>query len=252
MTRFHMGLAVSFGLIVAVLLSVQASQGEPPTAPQLSKVIPADELVAQAKLTLAELGPLVAGDKEFADGAEKFKKEANTLIVLALVLGKHDAEHELKAAAPAVLPAAQALAKAKNAATAKAELAAVNAALASRPTAASELKWEKVASLGRIMEQAESLQTEIRTGMRRFEPKAADNARLAATLAAIGQASIYDTHEVKDPADLPKWYQLSAGMRDAAGELSAKFKAADEAGATAALSRLQKSCADCHEVFRSE
>ena len=33
---------------------------------------------------------------------------------------------------------------------------------------------------------------------------------------------MYDTHEVKDPKQLPDWHRLAGEMRDAAGQLNAR------------------------------
>ena len=90
----------------------------------------------------------------------------------------------------------------------------------------------------------------LRRNMRRFDERAADNARDAALLAAIGQAILYDTHEVKNPADAAKWYEICAQMRDSAGEVNAKIHAKDKVGAEAAFVKLGKSCDDCHSTFR--
>jgi hypothetical protein len=88
--------------------------------------------------------------------------------------------------------------------------------------------------------------------MRRFGKQTEEQARDAAVLAAIAQACVYDTHEVKNPDDLDRWYQLCGQMRDAAGELNAKVHAADKPGAEAALLKIAQSCDDCHEAFRVE
>ncbi|HEY5316010.1 MAG TPA: cytochrome c [Pirellulales bacterium] len=100
------------------------------------------------------------------------------------------------------------------------------------------------------MSEAEVLNARLRNSLRRFDARRlADNARAAAALAAIGQASVYDTHEVKDPQQLPDWYRLAGEMRDAAGQLNATIRAKDKPGATAALKRLDNSCKACHKIF---
>jgi cytochrome c556 len=88
--------------------------------------------------------------------------------------------------------------------------------------------------------------------MRRFERDADAVAVDAAILAAIAQAVTPDTHEVKDPAGIPTWYQLCGEMRDAAGQLNAAAKAKDAAGAEKALGLMTQKCDRCHSVFRVE
>jgi cytochrome c556 len=57
---------------------------------------------------------------------------------------------------------------------------------------------------------------------------------------------------VKNSADLEKWYQYCAEMRDAAGLVNTAVRAGDHAKATSAMSRLANSCETCHQVFRKE
>ena len=85
-----------------------------------------------------------------------------------------------------------------------------------------------------------------------MEKEAEKAAGYAAALAVIGQAAMADTHEVKNPADLEKWYQFCAEMRDAAGAVGNGVRAQDFAATTAAMKRLSQNCDDCHAVFRKK
>jgi hypothetical protein len=239
--------------LVIVAAFVHVIIAEPPAPPKLSTVIPAAELVSQVKIYEKEFAAALVGEKEFAENAEKIKKDANTLVILALVLGQYDEPNEIKPLAPGLLKSAQALAKAKDYPAAKKAYEGVTAALASPSESTGELKWEKVASLGQLMEQVTLLNTKLNVAVRRLDPRRADeSARQAAVLAAIGQAITYDTHEVKDPKDLDKWYQMCAEMRSLASELNAKIKAKDKDGATDVMKRITKNCDACHEVFHQE
>jgi cytochrome c556 len=68
----------------------------------------------------------------------------------------------------------------------------------------------------------------------------------------IAQAATADTHEVKDPNEIPRWQELCGQMRDAAGEVNAAVRAGDRAAVDAAMKRLTQSCDDCHKTFRVE
>jgi hypothetical protein len=259
-SRFRQTLGLGLSLTL-VLPWCGAALAEPPAPPKLSTLVPAGELVDQARLYAQGFETALANEKEYAEDADKLKKDANTLIVVALVLGNYDQPNDLKAAAPALLKAAQQLAKAKDYAAAKAALAPLQAAMATGPMATGpdakpdgELKWEKVASQGQLMKQATLINTKLRSGMRRFDAKKMDElARQAAVLTAIGQATVYDTHEVgDDPEDLAKWYKLAAEMRDVAANLNAQIRARNKAGATDAVAKVAKNCEACHEVFHPE
>jgi hypothetical protein len=149
--------------------------------------------------------------------------------------------------------AAQALAKASDYASAQAGLAGVKGAIEGKSKHGPELAWnKKVASLGQLMKQVTSTDARLRRNLRRFDRLAADNAQCAALLAVIAQAAIADTHEVKDSADLPKWYQWCGDMRDAAAGVNRAIKAKDPAAADVAAKRLMQACDDCHSVFQTE
>lgn len=235
-----------------VLLSVGLVAGDPPAPAKLSTVAPAEDLIRQVEIYLDGFAAALADADKFDEEASKIRKEAHTLVVLALALGKHDADHRLKGSAPALFRAARDLAAAKDHAAATQALEALRAAAAGSGGEGPELEWEPVAPLGQVMKQVTLVNNRLRRGMRRFEDKAEENARDAAVLAAIAQAVAYDTHEVKNADDVGQWYQFCGEMRDAAGQLGARIKAADKQGAEAALRKLTQSCDACHKVFRPE
>lgn len=240
---------VSVGLLSALSWRLAA---EPPAPPPLSGVMPADDLVAQATMFVESLAAATADEKTYGEKAESMKREVHTLTLLALVLAHHDAEHGLKQSAPALFAASRELAAAADFAAAQAAVASLQAALAGTAAAAPEPAWERVASMGQAMKHVTLAHSRIKRGFRRFDERIAENARDAAVLAAIAQAVVFDTHEVKDPELLDQWYQLCGEMRDAAGELNARIKSADKQGAQTSLMRLSESCDRCHEVFRPE
>ncbi|HEX4128719.1 MAG TPA: hypothetical protein VHZ24_01665 [Pirellulales bacterium] len=223
--------------------------GDPLAVPSMAGKIVAPDLVAAAKQYINDLDQETADEKAFADNVDKIKRDSNTLIIVALVLSKHDGEHELANAA-AMIPPAQALAKAKDLTDAKKSVALLRDVLAGNPPGANAPNWEKVASLGRVMEQVAGLNTKLRNSIRRLDPRKTDeNARAATVMAAVGQAIVFDTHEVKDEKLLPQWYTMSDEMRDACSELAAAIRSGDKTAAASASTRVQKSCDACHEVF---
>ncbi len=170
------------------------------------------------------------------------------------MLAHDEKQNALKPNAAAIINASQELAKAKEYDAAKVAYEkldnAVNAAPSGDGTGTPQ--WGKVASMGQLMKQVVLLNNRLKRGMRRFDRQRDELARDAAVLAAIGQAIVYDTHEVKDPEQTDNWYQLCGEMRDIAGELNAKLHAADKAGAEAALLKLAQNCDDCHKAFRND
>jgi hypothetical protein len=226
---------------------------EPPKAPQVSSFAPAEDLVGNARAFVAGFDMALATEQDFKEKQEQIKYSAHALAVVAVALGLHDSPNELKSAAPALVKAAQDLAKAQDHAAAKTALDGVKAAIEGKAKEGPELSWnKKFASLGQLMKQVTSTDARLRRNLRRFDRLAQENAQSAALLAVIAQAAIADTHEVKDPADLPKWYQWCGDMRDAAAGVNKAIKAKDPAAADLAAKRLMQSCDDCHAVFQPQ
>jgi cytochrome c556 len=227
--------------------------GDPPPAPAVSTYAPADDLVAQVRILVEGFGAIVASEDAYQTDSAKLKREAHTLASLALVLGLHDSDNPLKAVAPSLVAAAKKLAGAGNYDAAKQGVDEVrNAAAGAGESAAGKLQWEKVSGLGQLMKQVTATNLRLKRNLKRFDDKKAENARDAAVLAVIAQMAVYDTHEVKRPEDVDQWYQFCGQMRDAAGELNAKIKAADQDAAGAAMVKLGQSCDACHAVFRKD
>ena len=244
------GWLLALALCGPLLVLVGVVAGDPPEPVAMSKVAPADDLVKQVDVYVASCREGLADEQAYADKSRQITKDAHTLAALALVLAMHDQEHRLTNVAPALLIYSQDLAKATDFDTARKAFEAVESAATGQVSFKPEVKWQRVAGLGQLMKQVTFVNNRLRRNMRRFDERKDDNARDAATLAVIAQASTYDTHEVKNPADLDKWYQLCGEMRDAAGEVNAKVHADDKTAAEAALGKLAQSCESCHQTFR--
>jgi len=224
---------------------------EPPAAPKVSTLAPAKDVVSQIETYVGRLEESVASEDDFKEAEAKVAKDANTLILLALAAGLHDEDNKAKAAAPAIMKAAQELAKAKGYAAAKAGVAAVKKALDAAEGNPGELKWVKSASLDDLMKQVPLVNSRLKRNLRgpKFKSKAKDNAGDAATLAVIAQGSLADTSEAKSDEDVAKWYGFCVQMRDAAAALNKAVHEGNQDAADKAISALNQCCDDCHDVF---
>src|SRR5205823_1973274 len=154
---------------------------------------------------------------------------------------------------PRLLKAAQALAAAgENVERAQVALAEIKAARGGAADPQATAKWEKVASLSALMKQVPLVHAGLKRGVEgnRLARQAAQSAGQSAALAAIAQTSLWDTEHVKQPADVEKWRQLCAEMRDAAGDVNSAVHAQDQRLVTAGMKRLSQSCDACHAEFR--
>ncbi len=228
--------------------------GNPPEPVKLSTVAPAADLVASVRPLADEAAAAVASEQAFTDQKDALKRSANVLVVLAVGLGLHDEDHDLKKHAPALHQAALALAAAGDLAAAQTAQRALRAALDGQATNGQandgpELSWQPAATMSELMKHVTVANNRARRGLRRLDSKKEEIARDAAVLATIAQAVAFDTSFAASDEDADKWYRLSGEMRDAAGELNARARAADKTGTEAAAARLVKSCDACHATF---
>jgi hypothetical protein len=227
-----------------------------PTPPKVSDFAPVEDVLGQVDYYLNRLEAALADEADYSQGIKnRVKKDSNTLVVLLLVIGLHDQDSKLRAVAPTLLPLTQKLAaSAEDYSQAKPAFDELHAITEQGATGGQPLKWEKVAELGQLMKQVPTINNRLKRSLRErsFEKDAAKSAGYAAALAAIAQASMADTHEVKNPDDTQKWYDFCTTMRDAAGQINSAVHRQDFDAATAAMERMQTNCDDCHAVFREE
>lgn len=240
-----------FAIAATIVSALGLALADAPAAPKMSTVASADFLTATMQDYLKQLGEIVASETEYKENKDGLAEKANAIVALAQVIGNHDGESPFKGPAAYMMSAAAGLSRAADYAAAKAGVEALNAA-AGKKEAGPTPPWAKVARLGMLMEEVQNVNNSLRRNLRRFDRTKEAGARQAAALAAFAQAAMYDTHEVKNPADTAKWYSMMTEMRDAATELTAKYTSNDAAGAKTSLARLDKSCATCHAVFHNE
>ena len=128
--------------------------------------VPSAENLESAIDSLVELLDRDVEDLEmipdFEDGCIGVRREANSLAVVALVLGASDVESKRKASAPSLIKVAQALSSAESADEVKAAYKALGSAKAETGDSVS-LKWKKVALLKPLMKNAiPAFSTEIK------------------------------------------------------------------------------------------
>jgi cytochrome c556 len=235
---------------IAGIWTATVPAAEPPAAPKVSTFAPAKDLEKQVGFHLSRLDEVVKSEDDYKGSEDRIAKDANTLILIALALGLSDEENAYKQSAPGLIKAAQELAKVKDYAAAKAGVEQVKKA-ATSGAAPGKLGWAKIASLPELMKQVPLVNSRLKRNVtsKNFKRRAEQNAGDSAALAVIAQGSMADTTEVKKPGDETKWYTFCEEMRKASADLNAAVHAGKEADADKAMTALNKTCDDCHEMF---
>jgi hypothetical protein len=261
---------IGMALAAAMLSAGGAPAAGPPAAPKVSTFAPAKDVAAQIEFYLKRIDDDTATEAEYKEWAARVTGDANTLILLALAAGLHDEEIDYKPAAPALLKAAQELAKraaftepppgtetppaefAKRYAAVKAGAAALKKAAETKGGDAAALKWAKSADLPELMKQVPKVFNTMRRNVKdpkRFTKYVDKNAGEATTLAVIAQGSIVDTSAVKKPGEEAAWFKLCAEMRDLSVALNKAIREKKQADAVEIAGTLNQNCHDCHKVF---
>jgi cytochrome c556 len=246
-------------MVVWVILATAFIAGakfaaEPPMPPPVSSFAPADDLLKQIDYYKERLQTALANEAEFDEAKQaRVVKDAGLMAVLAMHLGMHDMENPLKKSAGAIVKQARALATAKDYKSASEKFHELEAALAGKAPA-EELKWGKVAGLGNTMKQVSVINAALKRGLQpsRLKSQAKKTTGETATLAAIANSLLFDTHEVKNEADLAEWYAYSAEFRGSAAALNAAIKTGQIAKVSPALKRMSASCDTCHKKFHQQ
>lgn len=250
-------LSLSLIAILTAAFRVKAEEKSAPAEqPKVSSYAPAEDLAAQITLYTKQLAASLADPSLYNDQKqEAVERDANTLAVLALLLAMNDQDHALKPNAPAFLKAAQGLAENySDYNQAVKAFAEVTNALPGVTKSDGKVTWEVVAAMSPLMKQVPIIHAPMKRGAtdaRRFKRQAAQTAGQAATLAAIAQASMFNTDHAEEE-QIPAWQKYCAEMRDACGAVNAAVRSGDSAKAAEAIVALQKSCDGCHAVFRAE
>jgi len=241
--------AVTGVLMLAFLLAAAAGNA---TNTKPSQYAPADDLEHQVKTLMDQLHKDLATKDEYEDKQKgRVERDANTVAVLALVLGNHDQANGLRGSAAAVIQAATTLAEESgDYAAARAALAKLDAAL--DMSSSGKVKWSAVGNIEQLMLQVPILNTSLRRAVngRRFAKSRDKASALVACLAAIAQVSIFDDTYCSDDEDQAKWISFCVAMRDAAAGCNKAVHGNSPDGAKEALTKMMLSCDNCHAVFR--
>jgi cytochrome c556 len=221
---------------------------------KVSSFAKAADLDSAQKYFLAQLEESFAVEADYAeDIQERVKKNALVLAIIAQTLEQDNTYPPGKSTPSMVRQFSVELASnVKDYKTSKAIFEKLHTAATSTvPSPMNLANWQVVRGQGAIMKKTNELNSAIKRNLTpaRFEKQAEALKYQTATMTAIGQATLLDTHEVKNPADLPTYEKYAVEFRTAAAELNKAVHAADQAAALKAFARMDASCHTCHQKF---
>ena len=161
-----------------------------------------------------------------------------------------DQDNKYKANAGPLLAACQKLAVAADYAAAKQAVAAVVAAAKGEGKGDGRVKWARLADLKELMKQVPNVNTKLKSNLNHLDRKSKDAAANSATLAVIAQGAMANVADTRKPTESQKWFAFCIEMREAAAALNASLHAKNKEAVSKTMDRLQKSCDDCHDIFK--
>jgi hypothetical protein len=231
-----------------------------PSPPKVSSFAPAEDLVYQMDKYIAEMEKGTATESKYKEdlaeekasqtGSTKVGQTGSTMVLLAVALGLSDQDNKYKANAGALLAACQKLAVAADYAATKQAVAAVAAAAKGEGRGAVEPKWARLADLMELMNQVPHINTNLKSNLNHLDRKTKDAAANSAALAVIAQGAMANVADTRKPAESQKWFAFCIEMREAAAALNASLHAKNQKAVSETMDRLQKSCDECHDVFK--
>ena len=245
--KFHWFVVILFCLS-SVTLAAETAE-----APPASQYAPIKDLQQQIGFFMKRINKDLGDKEEYGEDQQgRVAKDATTLAAIGLVLANHDTDNPHKKSASMIIKAAASLSEgADDFDASKEQLAQLQAALESKD-GGEKVEWGPVANLQYMMQQVPIVNNSLRRGVsgRRFKREADKLAGYSATLAAMAQASMYDTDYCADESDEAKWKKICGDMRDASAAVSKAVREGDQKKAEVQLAKLVETCDACHHAFR--
>lgn len=245
-------------LVLTALLFVTAvavsADGE--AKPKLSDIAPVENFSSAADEKIAALEKYVATPEAFDKSAQKLKRDAGMVAVLAQVIAEHDQDSPAKQSAVPLRNAALKLAVATTLDDATQLLKEIQQAQAGKGTGSDvAMDWAELINFESLMNEValrnRNVGRSVRKMRRGLDQKTRDEvAADADILAVLALVAAADTHPVKDKATIDGWKNFANEQRTAAIATAAAFRKNDAQGAKTAYTRLAKSCSGCHKEYR--
>ncbi len=240
-------------LCAAFAVSLLPAWGDAPQ--KVVEVASVEDLAAEILAKVELLGSQHASADAFAKATEVkgVNQAAGVVAVMAQAIVEHSNKSKVEFKPADVREAALAVRTAKSFEDSTKAVASLKEAVAGKSAGAAkdDALWNKLTGQGRMMEEINSRSATIRRSLRRLQ-KPDETARDCSVLAVLALAMEADTHEVKDPALLPLWKELSVKYRTEMISMSKAVRAKDTAKANEHFTAANEACNKCHEQIRDK
>ena len=246
MQRGHRFL-LAFCVLTLGLLPVLAESPVP-----VQEVAPLGDLVYEVNDRIEQLGELLASEESFEEHSESAIQQGfGVLAVVGQAIAEHPDHDTTDIQGPALRDAAKRFTLESTLDEAKAALKQLKLAQTGKAggTAKTEHDWAKLIKMYPMMYEIEERAGKINRVVRRPRGRPEEPVH-ASVIAVLTLAMHADTHEVKDPAQVPQWEQLS---KEYLGQMTGVAKAIrekDKQTAGELMEQATVTCDNCHETFR--
>lgn len=239
-------------LLACVLLTMSflPALAEPPVP--LAQVAPLEDLVLEVDDRIKALEKLLASEESFEENKETAVWQGFTVLA---VIGQGIAEHpdhgKTKIQGPHLRDAARQFTAKSSYDEAKAALEAVTKAHTGGASgdASVEHDWAKLVRMHPMMYEIEERSGSLNRVIRRPRGRA-DEPVHASVIALLTLAMHADTHEVKNPDEIPQWHALAREYLDTMTGVAKAVRQKDKETAGELMVKATATCDKCHEKFR--
>jgi len=182
---------------------------------------------------------------------KSIRTDFGMLSLLGQAIAEHPDNADSKINGPALRDAALAYQRKGTHTEAQAALAKIQSVLAGEVTGEHVRlhPWNKLINMHPMMEEVNSSSSDILKVLKRTRGKP-EEVLPATSWALLAVAMKADTHEVKNPADLPKWNAWSDEFLESSLKLADLIRNKKGEGGREWFDKAHETCNACHEVFR--
>ncbi|WP_437226156.1 hypothetical protein SH661x_004438 [Planctomicrobium sp. SH661] len=237
-------------LLIGTLVTPLAAQSPVP----IEKIATVSEIEQLIQKNAESLGKLLEDESKFEELKGKgIREDFGMLALLGQSLAESPGNKDSKINGPALRDAALAYDRKGDHAAAKAAYGTVQSVLGGTVTGEhAELHpWNKLINMHPMMEEMNSGNSAILKVVKKPRGKA-DEVLPAVAWGLLAVAMKADTHEVKNPDELPQWDAWSDDFLASSLKLAEAIRAKDAEEGRKWFDKANETCDACHEQFRKD